>query len=319
MGQHDVSYRTLFSHRYLVESLIRGFLPAEWIEGLDFTTLVSVSEAHPTDDWSLRFNDCVWRLRWQDEGPWLFIYLMLEFQSTDEPFMAVRIMGYEGLLYEHLIRALGLKREDELPAIIPVVLYNGASPWKSKTDVFDLIAPTFPGMSEYLPRLRYKVIDIRRLPLAELERMNNAVAGLFRLEASQSLVRSHAALKDLQNLLDPQEHATLRRDIARWICEVLWPSRMPGVNLKGARQLEEVSSMITENAWDWTAEWRMQGHEEGRKEGEAALLLRQVERKFGTVDAEVQRKLRDADADQLLDWGDRFVDADSVEAIFADD
>ncbi len=77
MGQHDVSYRTLFSHRHLVESLIRGFLPAEWTRGLDFTTLVPVSEAHPTEDWSLRYNDCVWRLRWRGDGRWLYFYLML--------------------------------------------------------------------------------------------------------------------------------------------------------------------------------------------------------------------------------------------------
>ncbi len=77
--------------------------------------------------------------------------------------------------------------------------------------------------------------------------------------------------------------------------------------------------MITEDAWDWTAEWRMQGYEEGRKEGEATLLLRMLKRKFGGVSAEIRRKLQDADADQLLSWGDRFVTADSLEAIFSDD
>ncbi|MCP4204910.1 MAG: Rpn family recombination-promoting nuclease/putative transposase, partial [bacterium] len=84
-------------------------MPAEWAARLDFSTLVPVSEAHPTQDWRLRYNDCVWRLRWRGSGRWLFIYLMLEFQRSHEHFMAVRIMSYEGVLYEHLLKALALQ------------------------------------------------------------------------------------------------------------------------------------------------------------------------------------------------------------------
>ncbi len=261
MGQHDVSYRILFSHKHLVDSLIRGFLPPEWVEGLDFETLAPVSEAHPTQDWSMRYNDSVWRLRWRTGRRWLYFYLMLEFQSTDEHFMAVRILSYEGVLYEHLQKALGLRSGDKLPIVIPIVLYNGEEAWTSTEDVFDLIEPAAPGMSDYLPRLRYKLIDIRHLPVAELEAMRNAVAGLFRLEASQSLPTTKAALDDLVELLDPQEYAAVHHDVTRWVCKVLLPSRMPDVTVSEAKKLEEVSTMITENTWDWTAEWRMKGLE----------------------------------------------------------
>ncbi len=321
LGQHDVSYRTLFSHPHLVESLIRGFLPPEWVEGLDFETLVPVSEAHPTQDWRLRYNDCVWRLRRRVDGRWLFLYLMLEFQRRHEHFMAARILSYEGVLYEHLLRALGLKSGDKLPVVLPVVLYNGREVWTAKKDIFDLIEPAPPSMSDYLPRLRYKLIDIRRLPLAELKMMHNAVAGLFRLEANHRLEPSLAAVDDLDGILDPQDHAAIRHDVTRWICEVLLPSRMSGATVQGARKLEEVSSMITENAWDWTAEWKMKGLEEGRKEGrkegERALLRRQLQRRFGRLDPSVEKRLQSAGAEQLLEWGERFVTAESLAEVFA--
>ncbi len=322
MGQHDVSYRTLFSHPHLVESLIRGFLPREWIQGLDFSTLVPVSEAHPTQDWRLRYNDCVWRLRRRADGRWLFFYLMLEFQRRNEYFMAARALSYEGVLYEHLMKALGLKSGDSLPVVLPVVLYNGKEPWTARTDVFDLIESPPPGMSDYLPHLRYKLIDIRRLPIAELETMQNAVADLFRLEGIQGLERSMAVIDDLDSLLDPIEHALIRDDVTRWICEILLPSRTSGATVQGVRILEEVSSMIQENAWDWTAEWRMKGLEEGRregrKEGEATLLLRMLERKFGAVEPAVRRRVQSAGAGQLLEWGERFVTAESLEEIFGE-
>ncbi len=86
--------------------------------------------------------------------------------------------------------------------------------------------------------------------------------------------------------------------------------------------------MITENTLDWTAEWRMKGREEGlvegrnegrnegRKEGEAALLLRQVERKFGIVEPQVRQRIQDAGAEELLEWGERFVTAETLAEVF---
>ena len=326
MGAHDVSYRILFSHRTLVESLIRGFLPAEWSEGLDFSTLEPVSEAHGTQDWSLRFNDCVWRLRWREDGRWVYVYLMLEFQSTDETFMAVRILSYVGLLYEHLVKALSLRSDDTLPLVVPVVIYNGESPWSAATELFDLMAPAPPGMAEVLPRLRYIVLDARHMPLAELDEMRNVIASLFRLEASPDLESSRAAIGDLDELLHRPEHVSLRRDFTRWLCKVLLPLRLPGVTVPEARRLEEVKSMLTENTLDWTAEWRMKGLEEGlergrqegRREGEAALLLRQIERKFGLLEPRDRRRIQDADAERLLEWGERLMTVESLPEVFGD-
>ncbi len=222
------------------------------------------------------------------------------------------------------------RSDDQLPIVIPLVLDNGETPWTAKRDIYDLIAPAAPGMSNYLPRLRYKLIDIRRLPLAELAAMRNAVAGLFRVEASPSLALSQAAIADLIDLLDPREHAAIRHDVTRWVCEVILPSRMEGVTVEGVRDLEEVSTMITENTLDWTAEWRMKGREEGlvegrregrkegRKEGEAALLLRQIERKFGATEPQVRRRIRNASAEDLLDWGERLVTAETLAEVFGD-
>ena len=41
MGEHDHSYKLLFSEPRMVEDLLRGFVPDEWVEELDFSTLWS--------------------------------------------------------------------------------------------------------------------------------------------------------------------------------------------------------------------------------------------------------------------------------------
>ena len=74
----------------------------------------------------------IWRLRWGEE--WLYVYLLLEFQSTINRFMAVRVMVYLGLLYQDLIKTKQLTRTGRLPPVLPVVLYNGKPRWTAAED-----------------------------------------------------------------------------------------------------------------------------------------------------------------------------------------
>ncbi len=73
-----------------------------WVKELDFTTLEKVSSSFISDDLREREDDLIWRVRWRNE--WLYVYILLEFQSTVDAFMAVRIMTYLGLFYQDLIK-----------------------------------------------------------------------------------------------------------------------------------------------------------------------------------------------------------------------
>ena len=68
---------------------------------LDMSTLEKVSGAFVADDLRTRTSDVIWRVRWSEE--WLYIYLLLEFQSTVDRHMAVRMLSYVGLLYQDLV------------------------------------------------------------------------------------------------------------------------------------------------------------------------------------------------------------------------
>ncbi len=56
-----------------------------------------------------------WRVRWGQD--WLYVYLLMEFQSSVDPWMAVRIQTYLGLLYQDLIRAEQLSVAGRLPPV----------------------------------------------------------------------------------------------------------------------------------------------------------------------------------------------------------
>ena len=54
------------------------------------------------------------------------------------------------------------------------------------------------------------------------------------------------------------------------------------------------------------------------EEGEAALLIRLLERKFGPLAPEHRARIDAADAETLLVWGERILTAETIEAVLAD-
>ena len=110
---HDQSYKALFSHPQAVRDLLCEFVAdlleggREWVQRLDFDTLEPLPTEHVGTTLRARLNDLVWRVRFADttEGPeWLHVLLMLEFQSSVEWFMALRVQVYAGRLYQSLRR-----------------------------------------------------------------------------------------------------------------------------------------------------------------------------------------------------------------------
>ena len=131
-------------------------MPQSWVQALDFSTLEKVNASYVADDLRNRHDDVVWRVRFQDH--WLYVYLLLEFQSTVDRFMAVRILSYTGLLYRDLIRGQSL-HQDRLPPVLPIVLYNGEPRWKAAVDLSALIHPAPQELRPYQPQQRYLLLD----------------------------------------------------------------------------------------------------------------------------------------------------------------
>ncbi len=293
MADHDHGYKLLFSHAALVADLIRGFVREEWVRELDFSTLERVSGGYVSDDLRDRESDVVWRLKWRG-GEWVYVYLLLEFQSTNEPFMAVRVLVYVGLLYQDLLRQGTLTFSGKLPPILPIVLYNGYGPWTGAPDIADLVEALPGGLERYRPSLRYCLLDEMRLAESELPSVRNLAAALFRLEQSRTPDDVRRVLGALVEWLGEPQHASLRHAFTVWLVRVLLPARAPGVRIPEVEDLQEVGSMLAEDRIDWSLEWKQKGREEGREEGLKAMrpaVLVQLEQRFGPLPDESRRRI----------------------------
>ncbi|KAB0603357.1 Rpn family recombination-promoting nuclease/putative transposase [Castellaniella defragrans] len=312
MGRHDASCKLLFSSPEMVRDLIVGFVPGKWLRGLDYTTLERVSGSYVTDDLRERADDIVWRVR--ADGQWMYLYLLIEFQSTVDPWMPVRMLTYVGLLYQDLIRRGDVLPGHRLPPVLPIVFYNGDGRWRAATDIAALI-PRLPGrLARFLPRLEYVLVDENRYSAAHLARLRNLVAAVMRMERPES----ERDVLDLVDLVGEmlEDKPELRRTFATWMHGVLERRSGYAMALPRVRDLKELKMKLAERFVQWAEQHKQEGRQEGRQEGEALLLQRMLTRRFGPLPAAVTARIAAAGAADLEAWSDRLLDAASLDAVF---
>jgi predicted transposase/invertase (TIGR01784 family) len=314
---HDNSYKLLFSHQEMVTDLLKGFVKGAWVEQCDFSSLEKMSGSYVSDDLRDREDDLIWRVKGGDG--WLYVYLLLEFQSTVDHFMAVRIQGYLALLYQDIIRTQKLKAGDKLPPVLPIVLYNGKHRWQAPVHLNQLIHPAPLGLEQYRPKLGYLLLDEGRFGHDELGSLKNLVAALFQLENSrtdQDLLEVVAHLKDW---LKSPEQTSLRRAFAVWFNRVLLPRKAPGTHFTEFTDLQEVHTMLAETVEQWTRDWEKQGMEKGMEKGiqkgEMKLFLIALDSKFGIVTQPQHDIIGAATPGQIEVWMKQVFQARSVDEL----
>jgi hypothetical protein len=295
----------------MVRDLLTGFVHEEWVAELDLSTLERQNGSYITDDLREREDDSVWRVRFRDS--WLYVYVLLEFQSSVDRFMAVRIMTYVGLLYQDLVQRKQLV-DGKLPPVVPIVLHAGDEPWSAATDVADLVCDAPFGLDRWTPRVPYLLLEERRLAASMDPSLRNLASALFRLEHDRAPRAILGVLNALAAWLGDPARAELRRAFEMMIERVLRPE----VETTGeAPTLEETRAMLETNMARWEREWQERSKAAGEIEGRRASILHILERRFGTIDETMRNRLAEATLDDLDIYLDRVVDAPDVDSIFA--
>jgi len=319
---HDSSYKFLFSNPELVRDLIMGFIPDDWLHTLDYSTLEKVPGSYVSDNFKQREDDIVWRVK--VGGEWVYLYILIEFQSTVNKYMALRMMVYIGLLYQDLIKQGKALPDGRLPPILPIVLYNGSQNWTAVTNVADLI-PAVPGsMAEFKPSLKYLLIDENVYTDSELASLRNLVAAVFRLERNKDPSDIVSVIDLLIDWL--ADRPDLKHMFFSWIKGTL--NKKPEYSKLFGKidDLGDIKVMLADRLEEWAhgyiAEGEQKGKQEGLQEGlqkgEMLALQKLLAKRFGAISAETIALISNAPVADIERWFDRAIDASSLSDVFVD-
>ena len=307
----------------MVEDLLRGFVAGLRVDDIDFSTLRKLPAEYVSDDLLKRHGDAVWQVHLR--GHWLYLVVLLEFQSRVEPRMALRILTYTGLLYGELVRSGEVAAGERLPPVLPVVLYNGARPWRAAREMRDLIAAVGPALARYQPAQRYHVVDERRLAKDDLP-SDNLLTSVVNLEQSRSAADLARVVESLAATPSDPPKTELRRVFVDWMRRLAERLAPPGAAAPPMRTLEELKMTLEERVAEWPKQWLQEGIEQGVKQGieqglthQRALLRRQAALRFGEEAAVRAAPALEgiADPDGLAAAGEWIVQADDGDELVA--
>ena len=293
----------------MVEDLVRAFVPDALAAGLDFSGLQRVNAKFHTGGQSARRRegDVIWRLPTR-EGTDSNLYLLLEFQSKSDWWMAVRTQVYQGLLCQQITDEKELKSGTRLPPLLLIVLYNGVSRWNAPNDIRRLIALA-PGspLWPWQPQVRYHLLDIAAFPGDELARRASLAALLFRLERRLSFGEFETLVDKVDDWFRQHpDHTELDRLFSELVDRV---SNGLGVMVPKSESMSVFRSNLDTLGEIWKQEWKT--------EGKAEALVCLLTARFGTVRPSLLERIRAANLATLNRWFKRAVSTSDLPSIFA--
>lgn len=285
---HDAIYKELYSLPEAVEGLVRALAPRR-ARRVDFASLSRLSADYVTSEQAPRYGDMLWECRLRDRT---VVLIVIEFQSTVDHDMPLRLFEYTARALREWTRPRGLAAGNRIPLVLPLLVYSGKRSWRTPAALEALRPTTDPEWVAGQPEFRYLLLEERpggTLPLPK----NNLVAELVRLVRARHEDEAVQVMRRLRDWVADNEGGALDRALAARVrllaMDLQWPRTR---HLESARTMKEVMEMIKPTG-HWASYWYEDGEEKGRsqgievgrsqgiEEGRVMLLRQQINRKFG--------------------------------------
>jgi predicted transposase/invertase (TIGR01784 family) len=161
---HDEAVKEYFSDIETAKSFFTEYLPAEIVNKLDFNTLHICKDSFLNKKLAKYFCDILYQANLDNID--IFIYLLIDHKSREEPFMGFQFLKYMVRIWELYLKQN--KKAETLPVIIPIVIYHGPKKWEVDTEFISFFkAPGY--VKEYIPDFKYNLYDISHVPDEEIK------------------------------------------------------------------------------------------------------------------------------------------------------
>ena len=313
---HDALFRALVSNPARAGTLLAEYLPREVAGLLDPGTPPEAVEGSFVDQDAARTQcDALFRVGLRT-GHEARIYVLLEHKSHVDAGTPLQILKYLVNIWLREI-ADGTAR-DGLPPIIPLVFYHGEGRWTAARSVPEMIdAPQ--DLEPFIRDFAYVLHDLGEIAPLRLSGTPEVRAGLLALK----VVHAEDIPPDLLDLMTggPVAGSEFERHILRYIVERmnLTPHLLEASLRRTKPDRWEALMGTVAEAWieQGRAEGIEQGRTEGRTEGEAGIVLRLLELRFGVLPDAVRDRVLAASAAELEAWAEAVLVAASLDEVLA--
>jgi predicted transposase/invertase (TIGR01784 family) len=100
---HDYGYGSLLRNKTIFRQLMQTFVTQEWVKLIDFNKSETVNKSFVSENYKNTEGDLIYKTKLK--GKVIYVYILLEFQSSVDKFMALRMINYITNFYMDLLNA----------------------------------------------------------------------------------------------------------------------------------------------------------------------------------------------------------------------
>lgn len=179
------SYKDLYSNKIVFLDLVKEMLKASWAKDLKEENLILVDKEYILSDYEENESDIVYKAN--IEGREVIFYILLEFQSSVDYRMPLRLFFYINEILREYVK--NLSKEDKknkkgfnIPAVVPIVLYNATRKWNAPR-YFKEIVRNNELFDENIVNFKYELFDVNNeYTKEELIENKNITSVIFLLD-----------------------------------------------------------------------------------------------------------------------------------------
>ncbi len=134
---HDGLFRRIFGDLEHAKSLLQSFLPPSLAQETDFATLKTHSTSFVNKNLEKTESDLIFSANFKNSNKKLFVYFLVEHQSSPSYWMPLRLLLYAGAVYDWCRRQN--PTSDKLPFVYPIVFYHGKRKWNAPINFRELV------------------------------------------------------------------------------------------------------------------------------------------------------------------------------------
>ena len=255
----------IFSYPAVIKDLLMSFVHEDFVKDLEFDSLKRLNpDFFPASEKS-RHADVIYEIT--SHGQTSYIYLFIEFQSTVDRFMSLRMARYVLEFYDELRRC---GKQKLLNPCFAILLYSGELIWNAPEKLSDLLLESSIP-KEFLPEFRYYKIAINEISKRDLLRLRNAVSAVFYIENSNPS-EINKNYDELVYILREVIEKTCGVEIIQQIMNRIFEIYQLPQNSKTITSIEdimEVKNMLETKTKIWEKEILEKGIKKGKEEGKA--------------------------------------------------
>lgn len=306
---HDRFFRASMGNPRLAQQFIEKHIPPQIAEKIDAGSLQLIPGNFIEDlqEWK---TDLLFTVNFQ--GAPGYIYLLIEHQRNPDQLMPLRMLEYAIKIIRTHLKKNG---NVPLPLVYPCVLYNGFETYPHTTDLFELFQD--PDFAREIFLKPFQLIDLTQFSDNDLKK--ESLLGIMEMLLKYAFARDTIAL--IKNISDLLQHADKMKEVELLRESAEYVFQTTKDNLSKHEVLNEfkrhLSPPTQKNIMTLAEAFVEEGRQEGRQEGVRKLLLKQLERRFpNQVTFNHLQLIEEADSESLSLWGEKLIDADSIEEIF---